>query len=137
MSKTNAFETDLLEFIFLDTAIPWEGAATNLYISLHTASPAETGNQTTNEAAYTSYARVAVTRSGTEWTVSGDTVDNDNAITFPKATGGSETITHVGIGTAASGTGNLVYYGALSSSLAVSTNITPEFAAGDLDITED
>ncbi len=31
---------------------------TNLYVSLHTGDPGEAGDQTTSEAAYTSYARV-------------------------------------------------------------------------------
>lgn len=38
--------------------------AGSLYISLHTSDPGEAGSQTTNEANYTSYARVAVARSG-------------------------------------------------------------------------
>lgn len=137
MSKSNAFETAFLQFIFQDTALPWEAAATDLYVSLHTANPGEAGSQSTSEAAYTSYARVAVVRSSAGWTVTGDTADNTAAITFPKATGGSETETHVGIGTASSGAGNLLYSGALNSSLAVSTNITPEFGIGDLNVTED
>lgn len=137
MSKTNAFETALLEFIFEDTALPWEGAATNLYISLHTADPGEAGDQTTSEATYTSYARVAVARSGAAWVVSGNTADNAAAVTFPEATGGSNTITYFGVGTAATGAGNLLYSGALTASLAVSSGITPEFAIGDLNVTED
>ena len=134
---SNAFETDLLELLFQDTAIPWEAAATNLYVSLHTGSPGDAGDQTTNEAAYTSYARVAVVRSGSGWTVSGDTASNAAAVTFPAATGGSETETHSAIGTDASGTGNLVFHGALTANLAVSSGITPEFAIGALDITLD
>ena len=40
---------------------------TSLYVSLHTANPGATGNQTTSEAAYTSYARVAVARTSGGW----------------------------------------------------------------------
>ena len=43
-------------------------AAGNIYISLHTADPAG-GDQTTSEAAYTGYARVAVARGAGTWTV--------------------------------------------------------------------
>ena len=141
---TNASETDLLELLFTNVAWPNVGDVSGLqpsatagsfYISLATADPGETGDQTTNEAAYTSYARVAVARSAAAWTVTNDTVENDSAITFPQATGGSETETHFGIGSALSGTGNLNIKGALNSSLAVSSGITPEFAAGALDIT--
>lgn len=59
---------------------------------------------------------------------------NAAEITFPKCTGGANTITHVGIGTASSGTGKIVFRKALASSLAVSNNITPRFPAGDIDI---
>ena len=47
------------------------------------------------------------------------------------------TLTYFGVGTDSSGAGKLLYSGALTSSLAVSSGIQPQFAAGDLDITED
>lgn len=143
MSKGNTFENDLVLLIFNATAIAniADNAATSpltsLYVSLHTGDPGETGNQTTSECAYTSYARVAVARSGSGWTVSGNAVSNAAAVTFPAATGGSETATHFAVGTAASSTGKILYSGALTASLAISSGITPEFAIGDLDITED
>ena len=63
--------------------------------------------------------------------------DNDAAINFPAATGGSESETHFGIGSDASAAGNLFLWGALSAALAVSSGITPSFAIGALDITLD
>lgn len=143
MSKGNTFENDLVKLIFNGTAIAniADNAAssplTNLYVSLHTADVGEGGDQTTSEATYTSYARVAVARTAGGWTISANAVSNAAAITFPACTGGTNTITHFAVGTAASGTGKVLYKGALSSSLAVSSGITPEFAIGDLDITED
>jgi hypothetical protein len=147
MSATNAFETSLLGLIFTNVDAANVGDATGLrgssaagvfYISLHTSTgPGESGSQTTNEAAYGSYARKSVARSASEWTVTNNTADNDNAITFVQASSGSETEAHFGIGSASSGTGNLFLYGALTASLAVSTGITPEFAAGALDVTCD
>lgn len=146
MSKTNAFETDLLELIFNGTTIAdlaendTTSPAANLYVSLHTSDPGEAGDQTTNEATYTSYARVAVARSGAGWTVSGNNCSNAAAVTFPQCTGGSETITHFGIGTDASGGGYLIYSGEITSpvsGLAVSSGIAPEFAIGDIDVNED
>lgn len=143
MSKGNTFENDMLLLIFNATAIAniADNAAssplTNLYVSLHTGDVGEAGNQTTSECAYTSYARVAVARSGSGWTVSGNAVSNAAAITFPAATGGSETATHFAVGTAASSTGKVLYKGALTAGLAISSGITPEFAIGELDITED
>ena len=143
MSKGNTFENDFLKLIFNATAIAniADNAAsaplTDLYVSLHTADPGEAGSQTTNEATYGSYARVAVSRDTNGWTVSANAVSNAAAITFPAATSGSNTITHFAVGTASSGAGKVLYKGALTASLAVSAGITPEFAIGDCDVTED
>lgn len=134
MSKGNTTENDVLSMILEGVDPSWRGNA-NRYISLHTADPGEAGNQTTNECAYGSYARVAVATSG--WTVSGGAATNDAIIQFPQCTSGSETITHFAIGTASSSTGQILYKGSLSASLAVSSGIQPQFAAGDLDVTED
>lgn len=143
MSKANTFETDILALVF--NATPIAGLAdnaasspvTNLYVSLHTADPGEAGDQTTSEAAYTSYARVAVARTSGAWTVSGNSVTNAASVSFPQCTGGSSTATHVGVGTAASGAGKLLYKGALTASLAVSLGIQPLFEASTLTINED
>lgn len=136
MSKGNTTENDLLAYIFNATAISWDGNA-NLFVSLHTADPGEGGNQTTNEATYTSYARVTVARTSGGWTVSGNTAQNTALVQFPQCTGGSNTITHVAVGTAVSGTGQILYSGALTSPLSVSSGIQPQFAAGALSLTED
>lgn len=143
MSKGNTFENDFLKLIFNAIAIAniADNAAsspiTNLYVSLHTADPGEGGDQTTSEATYTSYARVAVIRTSSGWTVTANAVTNAATITFPTATGGSNTVTHFAVGAASSGTGKIMYSGALLSSLAVSTNIAPEYPTGQLNITED
>lgn len=145
MSATNALETALLGLLITNADAANIGDATGLrgsstagvfWISLHTANPNETGDQTTSEATYTDYARVSVARSTAQWTVTGNTADNDNAITFPAASGGSSTITHFGLGSDETSTGNLFLYGT-TNSLAVSSGITPSFAAGALDITLD
>jgi hypothetical protein len=143
MSKGNTFENDFLKLVFNATAIAnlADNAAsspnTNLYVSLHTADPGEAGDQSSSEATYTGYARVAVARSGSGWTVTTNSVTNAAAITFPQCTGGSNTITHFAVGTASSSTGKVLYKGALTASLAVSNLIIPEFAAGTLTVTED
>ena len=153
MPKADTWELGLLNLLFTNATFANVGNATglvgssgagspgSLYLSLHTASPGDTGNQQTNEATYTGYTRIAVVRTSGAWTV-GETTGTASAqnaaqVTFPLCTGGSNTITHVGIGTLVSGAGQLLYYGALASSLAVSNNITPSFAAGALVITED
>ncbi len=146
MSKSNTFENDLLLLVFNNTDITLIGDAAglqnsatagSLYVSLHTADPGEAGDQTTNETAYTNYARVAVARSGAGWTVTGNAVANAALVQFPQCGVTGATLTHFGVGTDSSGAGKLLYSGALSASLAVSSGIQPQFAAGDLDITED
>lgn len=104
MSIGNTTENDICLLLFNGTALSWN-ANTDLYVSLHTADPGEGGNQTTSEANYTSYARVAVARTSGGWTVSSNTATNAALIQFPQATGGSNTITYVAIGTASSGAG--------------------------------
>lgn len=151
--KNNTWSTALLELVFQNIAAANIGAsgglqpsspAGSLYISLHTSDPGITGDQTSNEVttgAYAGYTRVGVVRDNTHWTVSGSTsaqVVNANAITFPQCTGGSgATITYMAVGTASSGTGEILYSGPLTSSLAVSNNITPSFASSSLVVRED
>ena len=146
MSMTNAAEAALLDLLFLN--VDWanigdagglqnSATAGSFYISLHTSDPGEAGSQTTNEVAYTSYARVAVARSAGGWTRSVSTVSNTALVQFPQATGGTATATHFGIGTDASGAGNLLLKGALNSSLSISNGIQPQFAAGALTATVD
>jgi hypothetical protein len=146
MSKSNSMENGMLLLFFNNTdfanigdAAGLQNSATagSLYVSLHTSDPGEGGSQTTNETAYTNYARVAVARSGAGWTVTANAVTNAATITFPTGGVTGATITHFGVGTDSSGAGTLLYSGALTASLAVSNGITPQFAAGDLDITED
>lgn len=131
MGKGNTWSADILGLLFNATAVAniADNAAssplTNLYVSLHTANPGAGGSQTTSEAAYTSYARVAVARSGSGWTLSGQTISPVANITFPTATGGSETETFFGIGTASSGAGVLLYSGSISPSIVVTNGIQP------------
>ena len=148
MSATNSFETSLLQHIFQNAAIanigdvtglPAAATAGSFFVSLHTANPGEAGAQNTSEVSYTGYARQAVARSSAGWTVSGNNASNAAAIAFGPCTAGSATITHWGIGTASSGAGNLLFKGALSASISVTTssNATQTFAIGALDVDVD
>lgn len=142
MPKSTTFCNDLLDLILKATAIAniadnaSSSPLTNLYLSLHTADPGIGGAQTTNETAYTNYARVAVSRSGTGWTVSSGVGENAALIQFAQCGVTGATITHIAIGTASSGSGKVLYAGALNSSLAVANLIQPQIAAGDLTVTE-
>lgn len=145
MSKSNAWENGLLLLLFNNTNFANVGDATglrgsttagNLYFSLHTADPGEAGDQTTNEVTYTSYARVAVARSGAGFTVSGNAASVAANVTFPAGTGGSGTATNWGLGTASSGAGVLLYKGAISPSIVTGNGVTPQLTAGQV-VTED
>lgn len=101
---------------------------TNTYLSLHTATPAS-GNQTTSEAAYTSYARQAQVRSTSSpgWTIASNVATLTTTTNFPASTGSpSETENFAGSGKAVSGATTLYFYGALSPTIAVTAaGVTP------------
>jgi hypothetical protein len=149
MSLSNSAESDLLKLIFNNTTwasfgdvtgLVGSGTAGSLYVALHTADPGEGGTQSTSEATYTGYARVAVARSGAGWTVSGTAptqVANAAAVTFGACTAGSNTLTYFSIGIASSGATEILDSGVLTASLAVSAGITPSFAIGALVVTCD
>lgn len=143
MPKSTSASNSILALIFNATA--WadiaendsSSPATNLYLSLHTADPGVGGSQETNETSYTNYARIAVARTTGGWDVpSGGATANAALAQFAQCGASGATLTHVAIGTASSGTGLVLYAGALTSSLAVANGIQPQFAAGALDVTE-
>jgi hypothetical protein len=142
MSKSNAFENSLLKLIFNATAIAnlADNAAssplTNLYVSLHTADPGEAGDQSTSEATYTGYARVAVARTTGGWTVTANSVSPVANIDFNACTGGSSTVTYFGVGTSSTGAGVLYYSGTVTPSIAVTNGVTPRLTTAST-ITED
>lgn len=145
MSKSNAHENSYLLLLFHNTDFALIGDAGglqnsattgSLYFSLHTADPGEAGDQTTNEIAYTSYARVAVARTSGGFTVSTNTVSLVSNVTFPAGTGGSGTATHWGLGASSSGAGVLLYKGSISPSIVCGNGVTPQLTAGTV-VTED
>ena len=92
MGKNAAFSNAFLKLVFQGTAIAniADNAAssplTDLYAALHTADPGTAGDQTTSECTYTSYARVAVSRDASGWSISGNKVVPAADIVFPTAT---------------------------------------------------
>ena len=135
MSLSNNAENDFLKCLLQGTDPSWRAGAT-LYLSLHSSDPWETGDQTTNEVAYTSYARVALTKAS-DWNDAGSTFTNANLEQFPTCTGGTATATHFAIGTAASGAGIRLASWVLGSSLSISNGIQPQFPVASLSITID
>lgn len=132
MAKGATFDNDWLKLIFNATAIAniADNAAssplTNLYVALHTADPTSAGNQTTNEATYTGYARVAVARTSGGFTVTTNSVSPAATISFPACSGGTNTITNFSIGTASSGSGKILYSGTVTPNISVASGVTPQ-----------
>lgn len=143
---SNAAEAALLDLLFLNTdwanvgdagGLQNSAAAGSFYVALHTADPGEAGDQTTTEATYTGYARVAVARSAGGWTRTVSTMANTATVQFGECTAGSNTITHFSIGLITSGASQIIVSAALDSSRSVSAGITPLFNAGELAATVD
>ncbi len=141
-SKGNTYENDLLLLLFNATTIAnvainaTSSPLTNLAVALHTADPGETGDQTTNEITYTSYARVSVARTSGGWTVTNNSVSPVAAITFPAGTNTSGTATHFSIGATGGGATKIFYYGTVTPNIACGNGITPSLTTATA-ITED
>jgi hypothetical protein len=139
-AKTDAFETLFLQLLFQNanaanigdaTGLRGSTTAGQLFLSLHTADPGEAGAQNTSEVAYTGYARVGINRASGAggFTVTGNSVSPATQPTnFGACTAGSATATHFGIGTASSGAGVLLYRGALSASISITSGVTPQIS---------
>lgn len=136
MPKGLVFTNDFLKAILNATAIAnlldnaASSPATSLYIALHTANPAS-GDQTTSEATYTSYARVAVARSTSGWTASSAQFSAlVAACTFPAGTGGSGTVTYFSIGLNASGASKILWSGTVTPNIVTGSGVTPQLTTG-------
>lgn len=137
----NKAEGELLRNILQAVPLPW-AAATQFFLSLHTADPGEVGTQATSEASYTGYARIPIQRNTTDFTATGDDttgwqIANSSLLQFGLCTAGSANATHVSIGLAASGATQIIEKTALSATLAISNGIRPQFAAGAIVFTLD
>lgn len=127
MGASDYLEGKILDDIFGIAAF---SVPATVYIALYTAAPSDTGGGT--ECSGNAYARVAVTNTAASWSRVGNQVTNDNAITFPSPTGAAwGTVTHWGMFDAASA-GNLLMWGALTTSRATAAGTAPNFPAGDL-----
>lgn len=121
--KTPAYANELLLLIFNGTAIAnlADNAAsspiTDWELSLHTAEP--TTGQDHNECTYTGYAREAVSRSGSGFVVTTNSVSLAAQIDFGEVTAGTESATYLGIGTAHTGAGVLKYAFPLSPAISI------------------
>jgi hypothetical protein len=124
MSASDQFETDLLNLILNNVAIANIGDATglrgsstagSLYAAFHTADPGEAGSaQTTSEATYTGYARVAISRAGTAWSVTSGVASLVASVAFPTSASATQRMLYYTLGTAASGAGQILLRGTLT-----------------------
>lgn len=124
--KGNSFITSEQQLIFNATTFAnvainaTSSPLTSLYLALHTADPGAAGDQTTSEAAYSGYARQAVTRDNTGFTISGQAVTLASAVSFPAApTDATDILTFWSVGKAVSGAGLIFYSGPIGVNLGV------------------
>lgn len=142
MPKSTTTCNNILKLVL--QAVAWANMAdnaaaspfANLYLSLHTADPGVGNSQTTNEVAYTNYVRIAILRTSGGWAVATNTGTNLALAQFAQCGVTGATATHVAVGTNASGSGNVLYAGALNASLTISQNVQPQFNAAALTIQE-
>lgn len=110
--------SDYLENKFLDhflgTASTTAPAA--VYLSLHTANPADDASGAEVSTSGSAYVRKAIAFSAS----SSGSASNSGAVEFDTATASWGTITHIGIWDASS-SGNLLFYGALDASKAIAS----------------
>lgn len=146
MSKSDYFENAWLKLLLQNIAIGGIGdtggllpsaAAGSLFLSLHSASPGEAGSPATNEIGYTGYARVAIPRTSSDWSVVGNLGSNLNEISFANCAGNPTSAYYFGLCTAITG-GNLLYSNSLDTTpLVINVNSFPRFVVGALQVTED
>lgn len=132
MSIANATETAILKLVF--QAAAWANYAdnagsspqTNISVAIHTADPGDSGDQTTNEAAYTSYARVSVARTSGGWTETSGSISPVSTIAFPSGTGGSGTATYFSTGKTGGGATAILWSGIVTPNITMGSGISPQ-----------
>lgn len=131
MDKSTFLSNGILKLLLNAEGIPGladnaVGGNTQLFLALHTSDPGVAGNQESNEVGYSGYARVPIVRNGTGWVISGNTASPAVHVEFGEMTGGDEgEATHASIGMTASGTGEILYKGALNPIVKYSLGSVP------------
>jgi hypothetical protein len=129
MSKTDAFENEVLRLSTGQSTSIYTTTPIAPYIALYTTAPTESTSGT--EVSGGSYARVDA--SGKFATPSSGSCSNNATITFPTATADWGTVVAFGIHAGASGA--LIRYGSLSK--VIQNGDTASFASGALTLSED
>lgn len=131
-AKSNYLEEEILDHILGKGARDFTSPAA-LYMAVSTADFTEDGSGGAEPAGANGYARqsIAFNASGAD-----GATENTAAVTFgPNTTSDWGTISHFAIFDALT-LGNMLYYGALTASKAVTVDDSLEFAIGDVDIAE-
>jgi len=126
MSFSNYLENKVLLHVFGATAYT---APATLYVGLYTSDPGE-GN-TGTEVSGGSYARQTIT-----FTVVNNQASNTAAVEFPTASASWGTVTYAAIFDAST-SGNMLAYGALTTSKTIASGDVLRIPAGDFDINLD
>lgn len=125
----NYSELRTLDFWFKANSLTTTAPA-NVYVSLHTGDPGDTG---ANEASTGGYARVAQTFAAASTDGGGTTTIDSNAAITIGPFSGSDTFTHMGIWDAST-SGNFIAGGALSSSRSVVSSDQIKFNSGNITV---
>ena len=131
------YASNYLEEIVINLMRGSAGSAFNapaaLYLALFYSNPSDTGIAGT-EANYSTYSRQPIQFGPPTAGSAGNSslyIQNSNVITFPEAIASGSSIQYVAVFDASSG-GNMLLYGALTSSLAIQSGVSPVFRAGSL-----
>jgi len=130
-AASNYLENKILDHVLTATAY----TQPSRFIALFTGNPGEAGSFT-NEVSTsgTAYARQAVTFAAAS---SGSSATNAT-VTFPTATANFGTITHVAVvDSDTEGSGNVLFYGAVTTSKTIETGDTFQISSGNLTISLD
>ncbi len=127
MSLSNFLELKLLDHVLRNVSYT---SPSTVYMALYTSDPGEANTGT--EVSGTAYARTALTVGA----ASGGQSQNSAAVVFPTAGGSWGTITHFAVFDASTA-GNMLIYGALTSSIVISSGTRPTFDIGTLTISLD
>jgi hypothetical protein len=130
-AASNYLENKILDHVLTATAF----TQPSRFLALYTASPGEEGSHT-NEVSTsgTAYARQAVTFAA----ASGGSSATNATVTFPAATANFGTITHIAVvDSDEEGSGNVLFYGAVTTSKTIETGDTVQITSGNLTISLD
>ena len=133
-SKSNYAEALVLNALLKGSGFT---APSSHYLALYTTAPTDSGGGTEVSTSGTAYARQSIALgSVATQSPSGSQVSNSSDISFPVATANYGTVVAFGIFDAST-SGNLLYYGNLTSSQTINTGNQALFPAGSITILED